>query len=88
MPSWDLFECQDSAYQESVLPDAVQARVSVEAGSGLGWDRYVGRHGAILAMHSFGMSAPGKDVMAHFGFDAAHVVRAAQEQLRRHQTKA
>ena len=88
MPSWELFERQDAAYQESVLPDAVQARVSVEAGSGLGWERYVGRHGAILAMHSFGMSAPGKDVLAHFGFDAAHVVRAAQEQLRRHQAKA
>ncbi len=88
MPSWELFERQDAAYQESVLPDAVRARVSIEAGSGLGWERYVGRHGAILAMHSFGMSAPGKDVMAHFGFDAAHVVGAAQEQLRRHKSKA
>lgn len=88
MPSWELFECQDAAYQESVLPDAVQARVSVEAGSGLGWERYVGRHGAILAMHSFGTSAPGQEVMAHFGFDAAHVARAAQEQLHRHQAKA
>ncbi len=88
MPSWELFERQDAAYQESVLPDAVQARVSVEAGSGLGWERYVGRHGAILDMYSFGMSAPGKDVMAHFGFDAAHVVRAAQEQLHRHTAKS
>ena len=88
MPSWELFERQDAAYQESVLPDAVQARVSIEAGSGLGWERYVGRHGAILAMHSFGTSAPGKDVMAHFGFDTAHVVGAAQEQLRRHKSKA
>ena len=87
MPSWELFEQQDAAYQESVLPDAVHARVSVEAASGLGWERYTGRHGAILAMHSFGLSAPGKDVLAHFGFDAAHVEQAARAQLQRHPQK-
>jgi len=84
MPSWDLFERQDAAYRESVLPDAVQARVSVEAASGLGWERYVGRHGAIIAMHSFGLSAPGQVALAHFGFDTAHVVAAARQQLQRH----
>ena len=83
MPSWDLFERQDDAYRESVLPDAVQARVSVEAASGLGWERYVGRHGAIIAMHSFGLSAPGKVALSHFGFDVAHVVEAARQQLAR-----
>lgn len=87
MPSWELFEQQDAAYQESVLPDAVRARVSVEAASGLGWERYVDRHGAILAMHSFGLSAPGKDVMARFGFDAEHVEQAARAQLTRQQQK-
>ena len=87
MPSRELFEQQDAAYQESVLPDAVHARVSVEAASGLGWERYTGRHGAILAMHSFGLSAPGKDVLAHFGFDAAHVEQAARAQLQRHPQK-
>jgi transketolase len=84
MPSWDLFECQDAAYQESVLPEAVAARVSVEAASPLGWDRYVGRHGTIIAMHTFGLSAPGKVVQAHFGFDVEHVVAAARQQLVRH----
>jgi transketolase len=62
----------------------VAARVSVEAASPLGWERYVGREGAIIGMRSFGLSAPGKVAEAHFGFDAAHVVAAAQEQLARH----
>ena len=84
MPSWDLFECQDEAYRESVLPEAVLARVSVEAASPLGWERYVGRHGAIIAMRSFGLSAPGKVAQAHFGFDAAHVVAATRQQLAFH----
>jgi transketolase len=84
MPSWDLFERQDEAYRESVLPDAVAARVSVEAASALGWERYVGRHGAIIAMRSFGLSAPGPVVQAHFGFDVAHVVAAARQQLALH----
>ena len=84
MPSWDLFERQDESYREQVLPDAVQARVSVEAASAVGWDRYVGRHGEIIAMRSFGLSAPGKVVQARFGFDAAHVLAAARRQLARH----
>ena len=83
MPSWDLFERQDEAYRELVLPDAVKSRVSVEAASALGWDRYVGRHGEIIAMRSFGLSAPGKAVEAHFGFDVAHVLAAARRQLDR-----
>ena len=84
MPSWDLFERQDEAYRESVLPGSVRARVSVEAAAALGWDRYVGRHGEIIAMRSFGLSAPGKAVEAHFGFDVAHVLAAARRQLARH----
>jgi transketolase len=84
MPSWDLFERQSQAYREQVLPEAVQARVSVEAASALGWDRYVGRHGEIIAMRSFGLSAPGKVALAHFGFDVAHVMAAARRQLDRH----
>ena len=86
MPSWDLFERQDETYREQVLPEAMQARVSVEAASPLGWDRYVGRHGEIIAMRSFGLSAPGKVVQAHFGFDLAHVLAAARRQLARHGT--
>jgi transketolase len=64
-----------------VLPEAVRARVSVEAAAALGWDRYVGRHGAIIAMRSFGLSAPGQVAQAHFGFDIEHVVAAARQQV-------
>ena len=81
MPSWELFEAQSEAYRDSVLPPAVTARVSVEAASPLGWERYVGQHGAILGMHTFGLSAPGKVAETHFGFDVAHVVAAARQQL-------
>jgi transketolase len=88
MPSWDLFELQDERYHEQVLPAAVKARVSVEAASALGWDRYVGRRGEIIAMRSFGLSAPGKAVEAHFGFDVAHVLAAARRQLCRHRAGA
>ncbi|SCC94595.1 Transketolase [Thiomonas sp. X19] len=83
MPSWELFERESQAYRDSVLPPAVTARVSVEAASPLGWERYVGQHGAILGMRTFGLSAPGKVVEAHFGLDAAHVVAAAKQQLAR-----
>jgi transketolase len=58
--------------------------VSVEAAAPLGWDRYVGRHGEIFAMRSFGLSAPGPVVQAHFGFDAAHVLAATRQQIARH----
>jgi transketolase len=83
MPSWDLFERQDEGYRQRVLPDAVLARVSVEAAAALGWDRYVGRQGEIIAMRSFGLSAPGPVVQSHFGFDLAHVLAAARRQLAR-----
>ncbi|MDI1238143.1 MAG: transketolase [Polaromonas sp.] len=88
MPSWDLFDGQSAEYRDSVLPPAVAARVSVEAASPLGWERYVGRDGTIIGMHSFGISAPGKVAQAHFGFDVAHVVAAAREQKARHARKA
>ncbi len=81
MPSWDLFEAQDVDYRDSVLPPHVLARVSVEEASTFGWERYVGSHGAMIGMHSFGMSAPRVDVEAHFGFDVRHVVDAAKSQL-------
>ncbi len=81
MPSWDLFEQQDEAYRESVLPRAVRARVAVEAGSVLGWDRYAGSDGAVIAMHTLGSSAPIKDLMAKFGFTPEAVLKAARRQL-------
>src|SRR5256885_14256866 len=81
MPSWELFEKQDAAYRESVLPAHVTARVSVEMGATLGWERYVGPEGKSIGMHRFGASAPLKDVLKKFGFLAEHVVTAAKQVL-------
>ena len=81
MPSWALFDSQDKAYRDRVLPPSVLARVAVEEASPLGWERYTGLDGAIIGMTTFGMSAPGKVCEAHFGFTAAHVVEAAKMQL-------
>jgi transketolase len=81
MPCFELFEAQDRAYREAVLPPAVTARVAVEAAAPLGWDRYAGPDGEIIAMRSFGASAPIGDLMAHFGFTADHVYKAAKRQL-------
>jgi transketolase len=81
MPSWDLFEAQDEAYRDRVLPTAVTALVSVEAASPVGWDRYVGRDGAKIAMYGFGGSAPAKDLFKKFGFTPDKVVAAAKQQL-------
>ena len=86
MPSWELFEQQDEAYQEQVLPEAIVARVAVEQAATLGWARYVGRRGAIVGMHTFGASAPLKGLLTKFGFTPEHVVKAAREQVARHTT--
>ncbi len=81
MPSWELFEEQDEAYRQSVLPPAIAARVTVEEASPLGWDRYAGSRGVVLAMRSFGMSAPLKVVAEHFGFTPEIVVEAARKAI-------
>jgi transketolase len=81
MPSWELFERQDAAYKESVFPPSVTARVSVEMASTFGWERYVGSKGKIIGMHSFGASAPLKDLLKKFGFETDKVVAAAKEAL-------
>jgi transketolase len=81
MPCWELFDQQDAAYKESVLPSSVTARVSIEMAATLGWERYVGPKGKAIGMHSFGASAPLKDLLKRFGFDAEHVVVAAKELL-------
>jgi transketolase len=83
MPSWDLFEAQDQAYRDSVLPPEITARVSVEAGSTFGWERYVGRDGARIGMTTFGESAPAGDLYKHFGITAAAVEKAVRAQLAR-----
>jgi transketolase len=81
LPSWYLFDLQPEDYRESVLPESVQARVAVEQGSTLGWDRYVGPQGQIVGMHTFGASAPLKEVERRFGFTPERVVEAARELL-------
>jgi transketolase len=81
MPSWELFEQQDQAYKDSVFPPSVTARVSVEMAATLGWDRYVGPKGRIIGMHSFGASAPLKDLLKHFGFTVDAVVAAAHKSM-------
>jgi transketolase len=81
MPSWELFEQQDRVYRESILPPAVAARVSVEMGSVIGWDRYVGPAGTAIGMNTFGSSAPLKDLLAKFGFTPAKVLAAARRQV-------
>ncbi len=81
MPSTDIFDMQDDSYKKSVLPPEVKARVSVEAGSAFGWERYVGSQGAIIGMTTFGGSAPIKDLMKKFGFTTDHVIQAAKQLL-------
>jgi len=81
MPSWELFERQDAAYKESVLPASVSARVSVEMASTFGWERYVGPKGKMIGMRSFGASAPLKDLLKKFGIEADKVVATAKEVL-------
>ncbi len=83
MPSWELFERQDQAYRDNVLPPDITARVSVEAGSVIGWDRYVGSKGARIGMHAFGASAPIEDLLKKFGFTAEKVLSAAKGQIER-----
>ncbi|MFL5358944.1 transketolase [Archangium sp.] len=79
MPSWELFERQDEAYREQVLPSSVRARVAVEKASTFGWERWVGLRGAVVGMRSFGASAPLKALQQKFGFTVDNVVKVARE---------
>lgn len=76
MPSWSLFEAQEASYRESVLPRGIKKRVTVEAGSPVGWRSWAGDEGAVIGVQRFGASAPGQDVLAHLGFTADHVTAA------------
>jgi len=82
MPCWELFEEQSAEYRESVLPSSVTTRLAVEAGRSLGWERWVGRDGAIISVDRYGASAPGDVVMKEFGFTTDRVVHAAQALVR------
>jgi len=81
MPSWEIFEHQTEEYRDSVLPPNVKARVAVEQGSTLGWERYVGCTGEVIGMKTFGASAPLKELQRKFGFEPDQVAAAAKKQL-------
>jgi transketolase len=77
MPSWELFEAQPVEYRREVLPASVTARLAIEAGVSLGWERYTGIVGDTLSVETFGVSAPGRDAMQHFGFTVENAVAKA-----------
>lgn len=77
MPSWELFEKQSEKYKEEILPKKVTRRLSVEAGSSLGWHKYVGLDGKVISMNSFGASAPGEELFKQFDFTVEHIVEEA-----------
>ena len=79
MPCMELFEQQDEAYKEQVLPKAVSARVAVEAASDFGWGKYVGLDGTTVSMKSFGASAPAGVLFKKFGFTTENVVAAVKK---------
>jgi transketolase len=83
LPSWEIFDAQPADYRERVLPAAVRARVSVEAGARLGWEHYVGLEGVAIGLDHFGASAPYQEIYRHFGITAEHVVEAAKRLLQR-----
>ena len=77
LPSWELFEKQDASYRDSVLPKAIRKRVTVEAGATMGWSRFAGDEGVIIGLDRYGASAPGGELLQHFGFTAERVAAAA-----------
>jgi len=81
VPSWELFKAQDASYRETVLPPSVKARVAVEAGIGMGWEKFVGDSGAIISLEHYGASAPAGTLFKEFGFTAENVIEKARKLL-------
>jgi transketolase len=79
MPSWELFARQPQSYKDNVLPPDVKARLAIEAGSTLGWERWVGQEGAIIGLDRFGISAPYQKLLEELGFTGENVVKIALE---------
>ncbi len=82
MPSTDVFDAQDAAYREAVLPKAVVHRLAVEAGATLGWWHYVGAQGGVLGIDRFGASGKGPELLAHFGFTPDNIVSQVEQLLK------
>jgi transketolase len=83
MPGWNLFAAQDDAYRERILPSALRKRVTVEAAATFGWERWAGDEGTMIGIDHYGASAPGAEIMKHFGLTAEHVTAAALALLNR-----
>ncbi len=83
MPSWDRFEAQSAAYKEEVLPANVKARLAIEMGTSLGWAKYVGDQGDVLAIDTFGASGPGEKLIQEYGFTVENVVAKAKVLLQK-----
>jgi transketolase len=81
LPCWELFDRQPAEYRDSVLPPDVRARVAIEQASTFGWDRYVGPDGAVVGMHTFGASAPLKQLVSKFGFTPQQVTQIARDRV-------
>jgi len=81
MPSWELFEKQNAGYKEKIFPKAIRKRLAVEAGSPLGWHKYVTDEGDVIGINRFGESAPGEEVMKEYGFTVENVVERAKALL-------
>lgn len=81
MPSMEIFERQTASYKETILPASVTKRISIEAGISMGWERYVGPQGQVIAIQTFGASGSGPEVMAYFGFSVENVVRLSKDLL-------
>jgi transketolase len=82
MPSWELFEAQDQAYKERILPKSVKARISIEAASTFGWQKWVGSEGKTIGVDHFGASAPYEEIYEHFGLTTERLVEEAREMLK------
>lgn len=83
MPSWELFAEQPVDYRRQVLPPEIRARIAVEAAAPMEWCRWIGDRGQVIGIERFGASAPGGNVMAHYGFTAQNVVQTALKLLER-----
>jgi transketolase len=87
LPSWELFDAQEQSYRDEVLPPSVRARVAIEQASEFGWHRWVGSDGAVVAMSTFGASAPLKALQTKFGFTPEAVVKVAKQSIERTATR-
>jgi len=85
LPSWELFEAQPVEYRNRVLPPGIRARVSIEAGISLGWEKYVGLDGVAIGLPRFGASAPGGVIYQQLGLTPQHIVEEATRLLERRQ---